>query len=429
MSGAQSYPQLCIAAKTEERRLVTLRKRQQLKGSNKTVKPPLGKPRDSKDDRLEKTVPPARTYKFNDACFTCGEKGHKARDCRSRKTESKGSNPPTRSHKANAYQVQTTEVSKENPLDYLQSDSENSDVQMVRITDKGSWSVKAHVEIQGVPVDGVVDSASDISIMGGELFKRVAAVARLKKKDFKAADKTPRAYDMRVFRLDGKLDLDISFDGQTMQTPVYVKMDSTTDLLLSKGVCRQLKILKYHPNVAGKDRTPQQKPLKSMPASREQEVAVPMVTVSLIRTERILQRMMVAVPVKATHTTHSGPMMIELDQAQKEKGLQVDSLYWPREDQPMVLVSNPSGLTVKLKSSEDIGKAVGVEVITTGPAELQEEAHKIRQVSSTLDQDRRDAVTERYKDSLNLTGEWKKKFSDFLASNHAAFCLDEGDRG
>ena len=33
------------------------------------------------------------------------------------------------------------------------------------------------------------------------------------------------------------MDLDITFDGKTMSTPMYIKMDSSTPLLLSEGVC------------------------------------------------------------------------------------------------------------------------------------------------------------------------------------------------
>ena len=43
--------------------------------------------------------------------------------------------------------------------------------------------------------------------------------------------------------------VDISFDGITMCTPVYIKLDAQEQLLLSEGVCQQLKIINYHPNV------------------------------------------------------------------------------------------------------------------------------------------------------------------------------------
>ena len=35
---------------------------------------------------------------------------------------------------------------------------------------------------------------SDITIMGGDLFKKIAAVARLKEKNFRQPDKSPVAY-------------------------------------------------------------------------------------------------------------------------------------------------------------------------------------------------------------------------------------------
>ena len=91
--------------------------------------------------------------------------------------------------------------------------------------------------IGGVPCFGIVDSGADISIMGGKLFKQVAAVARLHKRDFQRPDKTPRGYDRKPFHIDGKVSLDICFQDKVMNTPVYVKMDAPEQLLLSEGTC------------------------------------------------------------------------------------------------------------------------------------------------------------------------------------------------
>lgn len=75
-------------------------------------------------------------------------------------------------------------------------------------------------------------------------------MARLKKRNFKQADKVPRTYDQRPFSLDGKMDLDITFcDTTPLKTPVYVKLDAPKQLLLSEGVCRQLGIISYHPEI------------------------------------------------------------------------------------------------------------------------------------------------------------------------------------
>lgn len=79
--------------------------------------------------------------------------------------------------------------------------------------------------------------------MGGKVFKRVALAARLKKHDFMKPDKVPCTYDGKPFRLDGRMDLDVLFDGKVTHTAVYIKMDAQDQLLLSEGVCRQLGIL------------------------------------------------------------------------------------------------------------------------------------------------------------------------------------------
>ena len=118
---------------------------------------------------------------------------------------------------------------------------------MVRVTDHGSRLRRVQVDITGVPATGLIDTGADISIMGPELFKKVAAVAGIKKKQFKPADKLPHTYDRRTFHLDGQLDLDVTFVEKTMHTSIYVKMDAFDHLLLSEGVCHQLGIMEYHP--------------------------------------------------------------------------------------------------------------------------------------------------------------------------------------
>ena len=106
---------------------------------------------------------------------------------------------------------QATPVLSDDPMQYLSSDSDSSDgVHQVHVSDKGSKPHCAKVNVQGVPMNGVVDSGADITIMGGEMFKHVAAVGKLRKKDFKSSDTTPHNYDQHPFHLDGRLDLDIT---------------------------------------------------------------------------------------------------------------------------------------------------------------------------------------------------------------------------
>ena len=104
--------------------------------------------------------------------------------------------------------------------------------------------------MQGIPARGVIDSSADITIINAALFKNIAAAAKLRKKAFKQPDKVPYTYGQKPFQLDGRIDLDITFDGHTMCTPVYVKMDAKDQLLLSEGICSQFHIITYHPTVS-----------------------------------------------------------------------------------------------------------------------------------------------------------------------------------
>lgn len=54
---------------------------------------------------------------------------------------------------------------------------------------------------------------------------------------------------MVTFKLDGRMELKVEFGDKTMKTVVYIKMDAREQLLLSEGVCRQLGLVMYHPDV------------------------------------------------------------------------------------------------------------------------------------------------------------------------------------
>ena len=57
--------------------------------------------------------------------------------------------------------------------------------------------------------------------MGAEFFAKVAVTARLHKRDLKKVDRILRPCDQRTFSLDGRLDLDIEFDGKSLNTRVH----------------------------------------------------------------------------------------------------------------------------------------------------------------------------------------------------------------
>jgi len=71
------------------------------------------------------------------------------------------------------------------------------------------------------PAYGIVDTAADITIIEGKLFRKVvASVARLKNWNLIPPDKTPRNYDQRPFKLDGRMEVMIAFGDKEMSTQV-----------------------------------------------------------------------------------------------------------------------------------------------------------------------------------------------------------------
>ena len=64
---------------------------------------------------------------------------------------------------------------------WILSDSDSDDgVKTITVRDEGSASRYAPVLVQGVPAYGIVDTAADITIIGGSLFRKVATVAQFK---------------------------------------------------------------------------------------------------------------------------------------------------------------------------------------------------------------------------------------------------------
>jgi len=153
-------------------------------------------------------------------------------------------------------------------------------VKEIRITDRDNRPQTARIVVGGVPMNGIVDSNSDITIIGKEMFKKVASVAKLWKKDFKPPDNQPRTYNLQPFRVHGRIEVDVSFGDHTMKTSIYVKMDAPEPLLLSESVCRQLGVIRYHPDV---------KPGNEMEKSNQvSDCKVPMVRVKLVQDIRLL---------------------------------------------------------------------------------------------------------------------------------------------
>lgn len=176
------------------------------------------------------------------------------RDYRLRKSKNAGSGRPIATKKVIIRGSHEGRTKRSNPSYLLVSyDSEDCDgVKLVQVADEGSRSQLAHVIVQGVPADGMVDTGADITVTDQELFARVAAAVRLPKTNFQKPDKVPRTYDLKTFHLDGCMDMDVSFADNTLRATVYIKINAHNQLFLSKFVCWQLGIVSYHPSVSSR---------------------------------------------------------------------------------------------------------------------------------------------------------------------------------
>ena len=452
VSGAQTYKELCTAAKSEERRLVALKKRQQYdklgrsnpakvanpsspSGSGSSGQPRRPTPAAQASTSAYRPSPVPETRR----CHNCGEVGHLARNCRRPRTESSG-RPMKPS--SGLKQIQTdgpdgtlsSQPELTNVWDFLLSSSdEEPDVCTIRINDKGSMPQCVPVQLQGVPVYGVIDTGADITILGGNLFKKVATIAKLKKRDFRPADKTPRNYDQRPFQLDGRLDLDIGFGEHTLRTPVYVKMDAHDQLLLSEGVCRQLGIVSYHPSVERwrggnrQGRLPQ-------PA----ESQVPTVRVNLVQSVRLLPHQSKVVEVRMTPATNlDQPLLLEPLPAPFRNDVSLDTdtalLRTTAEGTTKIVVSNPTGQACRMEGGSLIGNASIVHVIDGGvplvPEILPSGQPTVGRVQSQPEAWRKKRLADLVGRPELLTMEQTKELHSFLGQHHSAFCLEEQERG
>ena len=279
--------------------------------------------------------------------------------------------------------------------------------------------------VQGVPGEGVIDTGAEITILGGELFRKVVSANRLKKRDFKPPDKTPRTYNQQVFSLDGRIALDLTFGETTMKTMVYVKMDATEQLLLSKGVCRQLGIVTYHPDV--------KRCLETVETS-DAAVQVPTVRVQLLKSMSTPPGESICVAVKTTSSLRDqDTMMLDSDPDLTPDGVQVSSSLLNGGDGGVsIVLCNHSGFTCQLEKDQDIGTLEEVEPVTvTSPPEsdvqstLTHATVLVRNVKS--EEERRQKLCEIFLEDPDFSDE--RHLLELLKEHHECFCLEENERG
>ena len=199
VSGAQGYQQLCLAARNEERRLLELDRRRQYSKVQASVPSSPWSHRQSQPTTFEpQAEPPSDAGARRNSsqatldssqrrlCFQCHQPGHFARNCPTRRRDNITSSPRDTSRPAQTNQVcsqletpQKFETPTYQPSTSAPNPNER-EFDTLRVEDRGSKTRHAHVLVEGVPTDGVIDSGADITIMGGALFRQVVAVGKIK---------------------------------------------------------------------------------------------------------------------------------------------------------------------------------------------------------------------------------------------------------
>ena len=478
VSGAKNYQELLVVARNEERRLADLRRRQEYARSNssqpktKSVAPNLKAKLPQSNPEHQPPVSESGVGKQTERkCYYCRKPGHLLHQCLLRKIREGGNQPLRGSSSAKQVVTEpassghggsapTSSASKEppsqsvgdtcpaedadrasqssntNPLSLLFSESEDEgDVRRVMVADQGSRPQLARVEIQGVPADGVVDTAADITIMGGKLFALVATSAQLRKKDFMTPDRVPKTYDRKAFHLDGRMELEISFHGKTMRTMVYVKMDAPDQLLLSEGVCRQLEIVTYHRSLHQVEQhqiSAEDTLVRELPTS-EGTTLVPCVRVSLVQSLKLLPSQSVVVPVRVEGEFEPAcqTMFAEgCNGLERDTGLILEEavLLRPEKGLTHLVVTNLSGFTTTVPAGTTVGVAEPVEMLSTDDDSGITDDTSVRTLSSSTVGWRKKRLFEklRFKEASEAEEEQLK---EFLTEHHSVFRLEDGERG
>ncbi len=194
------------------------------------------------------------------------------------------------------------------------------------------------------------------------MLKKISTAVRLKKKDLRPADKSPRAYNRQLFTLDGRMDLEIAFGERAMTTPVYIKMKAHDPLLLSKGVCRQLGIITYYPEGVCKN---EDEPSK--------EVAVPMVKVQLLQSTKILPRQSVQVTARIEEVAQETWLSKPDDELMSTGIFADEAVLRILKETVQVVLSNPTGITQRVEEGTLVGTAECVAIMP-----MDSEAERIK---------------------------------------------------
>ena len=343
--GTQNYQELYMAARNKEKCLAKLkRKRQYAQGTSGQFQPDKSQQQPSvikKEDQQGKVI-----FRKQVKCYTCGSPNHLAHDCQVPTTESRAK---TRMAKTD------TECDKLNDFpeiaEYLFPSSISLLASMSVIQSEVTTPKCIEVQIEGVPIRGIVDTSSDITIITGPAFREIVNISKVpKRKQFKPAKRKAYTYGHHPLSLDGQIDLHIKFGKKCICETVYIKLDAPDTLLLSENVCCKLDIASYHPDVQPVD--------QGRPKGKKKKTKI-----KLIQTVRLPTGSSAVLQVKVKEPAGTD-LMLELDKFWQDILLVKDCLLKSKSSASVpIIMTNTSLSTQVLKRGTYLGKAATIDLI------------------------------------------------------------------
>ena len=259
------------------------------------------------------------------------------------------------------------------------------------------------------------------------------------------------------------MDLDITFNGKTMCTTVYIKTSAHEQLLLSEGVCRQLDILQYHPDVEpwrGGKRWDQTQMSTVGPAHQEgsshdsmeqtttrevvegpvREIAkVPMVRVRLVQSLRLLPHQGASITVQFdadSELQNTESMLLEPSCHQSPVEVNDSLLKFNRDRHGQVAVYNSTGCSCFLEAGSELGEASIIAFVQPQLAKAAGDHNSqdsnppfFKRFTGSCAVQRKQKLKELVGELALLTPEQTAKLLQFLGEHHEAFCLEANERG
>ena len=324
------------SAEEQERQLAEMHKREPLRAVPAAGSQPApGGKKDSRADAQGKKGPARDRSQLR--CFKCHGTGHFSRACPMSKspTETRGSSSAVRSDSSSGEQGDAdAEFSR------LQQAYSGVNVASVHGGALGPLYY-ATISVSGSPVEALVDPGSSASIMSTELLKQIGPKAGISKDDLRPPDIVLRNYSRNQITISGRVDLEFTWRGKNVKSPVYVRSDKQEGepLLLGTNVIVPLGLME--PSRGGGD----------------------MGTVRLVKTEKIPGRSGVMVQAVVSGGGCEGQRALVVEPEKELCGLLMEeAVVGPGVDgRVSLMVTNPTCQSQSLKSGQTINRACCLE--------------------------------------------------------------------